>query len=413
MLLFVLGTVQYIERDFFHSDESLAQPIIEIASVFSGTCLALGAAAFYRARLRLRMPYLLLLGTLLVAIASSMRSWYPLFSFTRGVLLVMISASSVVLLQTYGLGAVLRSVMNAYVVFIIIGLVVGLAFPDNFPLLLRDPGEGMLRARLHLFKLHPIALADSCVISLIMSVLLAGRWVRVCRAVFLACLFLTVARASIILGLPLDLAAEWLFAGHLLRTIKRLSVVRRLGTTIVFCLVTLVVLRSDWSTAIEIRSTVSRLVDATVENVELSGRTVLWSTLIDDLSFDNVYGYGVNGARYYLRSVNPRFSHSHNSALETIYMAGFAGLVVTIAALGMTFAACFSRWRSPEMRVITLALCYIISAGMMNPSWYDTSSLIALSIISSGPWLFMPMSGIHRLASYRRLNFARGVPQRA
>jgi O-antigen ligase len=108
--------------------------------------------------------------------------------------------------------------------------------------------------------------------------------------------------------------------------------------------------------------------------------------LINDLSMENMYGYGVGGARYYLRTVNPWFSHSHNSALETIYMSGYLGLLGMSAAGICGLIACLAHWRYASARVLATAGIYVIAAGMMNPSWYDTSSLIVLSILCSCSW---------------------------
>jgi O-antigen ligase len=125
----------------------------------------------------------------------------------------------------------------------------------------------------------------------------------------------------------------------------------------------------------------------------LNGRTSLWGMLIADLSFDNIFGYGVGGARYYLRTLNPWFSHSHNSALETIYTAGYLGLSVMVGAFVWSLIACAKRWRNPSERMLAVGLFYILATGMMNPSWYETSSLIALTIACCGPWVLMRREG--------------------
>jgi O-antigen ligase len=118
----------------------------------------------------------------------------------------------------------------------------------------------------------------------------------------------------------------------------------------------------------------------------LSGRTTLWSSLIADLSPQNIWGYGVGGARHYLRTVNPWFSHSHNSALETIYMSGYLGLLATVGAVGISLFNCLARWDILNARVFACTASYILAVGMMNPSWYDASSLIMFSMLCSVPW---------------------------
>jgi O-antigen ligase len=387
MVLFALGTVHYVERDVFHGDESLLQPLIELTSVAIATCISFGAFFYHRPKLALKPPYLLLLGTLVLSLASSARSWDPLFSFVRGSLILAISTSTVLLLQVFGFKAIVRSVVNSYVILIFLGILLGLVAPDEFPLSLRDPGQETLRARLHLFKIHPIALADNCAVCLLFSVVLSGRWIRFCRFLLVTVLLLTVSRASIILSLPLYAAAEFLIAGRLTDGIKRVIGLAAVSVVLLAMAVGTVTLVSGWSTVEGVSDTISHVIDAT-RDATLNGRTTFWSVLIDDLSLDNLYGYGVGGARYYLRTVNPYFSHSHNSALETIYMAGYVGLAMVLVALIASLAACVGSRENPAARVTAVALIYIVSAGMMNPSWYETSSVIALSIACSSPWIF-------------------------
>ncbi len=375
----VLGTAKYVERDVFHADDSQAQAIIEIGSIALGACLALAVAVYYRIRISLRAPSVLLFGSLFLTLSSSFRSWDPMFSLTRGGLLLLISASTILLLQTYGLKPCIRSLLNGYCLLIAFGVLAGIFNQDELPLLLHDPGDETGRARLHLFRIHPIALADDCAICLILSVLLTGRWMRVLRLVFITCLLLTVARASIIFGLLLYFAAEFLAAPNLLKGVGRLGSVGVVGIVCLAVVLAVIVIGADWSAVEELSGDVSHIAGASWDGT-LNGRTAFWSLLISDLSQDNLYGYGVGGARYYLRSVNPRFSHSHNSALETIYMSGYMGLAMMIAALSGVLFECFIHRRNATARVILAVALYVIAAGMMNPSWYETSSLVALSM---------------------------------
>ncbi len=386
MLLFVLGTAKYVERDDFHADDSVAQSVIEVSAVVLGTILAFSSTVRWRTKLSIQAPYLLFLGSLALAVVFSFRSWDPLFSVAKGVLLMMISASTVALLNRYGALSVIRSVVNASVILIGFGVVAGLVAPGQFPLLLHDPGEEALRARLHLFKIHPIAMADTSAICLIASVALNGRWIRVCRFILLLCLLFTVARASIIVGLPLYAAARVLSEKNLTFRLRRLGVIFATFLLAIAAVVGITTLTLGWSEVQDNGDVLLRITNATLENLTLSGRTTLWSSLIADLSPQNIWGYGVGGARHYLRTVNPWFSHSHNSALETIYMSGYLGLLATVGAVGVALHNCLARWEIPNARVFACTASYILAVGMMNPSWYDASSLIMFSMLCSVPW---------------------------
>jgi len=385
-LLLVLGTARYVTRDDFHEDESIVQPIIEITSVLLGACVALACVIRYRVKVAFRPPYLLLLTVLTLAVVFSIRSWNPLLSFARGGLLILISLSAGVLLQTYGLRPLLRQLLNAYIALIVFGVLMSFIFPEEFPLMVVDSGEEAVRARLHLFKIHPIALADDFALCLITSVMLSGRWVRVCRFVLLACLLLTVGRASIILGLPIYVAAEVVSRRDLSAAVRRLGLMAVVSVGIVLAVISGSILISGLLGPSEVASAIGRIVDATRDNQTLSGRTTLWTTLVGDLSLENFLGYGVSGARYYLKTLTPSLRHSHNSALETIYMSGYPGLGIALAAVAAALAACLRQWRSLSARVLTVACLYVLAAGMMNPSWYDTGSLMALSILCSYSW---------------------------
>lgn len=382
VLLLVIGAAKYVQRDAFHEDDSILQPVVEITAVVLATCLALGAAFLRRIRPAFAWPYLLLLLTFLLAIVFSSRSWDPSLSLVRGVLLVMNSISLVALFRIYGLRPLLACVLNSYITLIALGVALAALFPDAFPLFLHDPGEEAVRSRLHLFRIHPIALADDCAICLVMSAMFTGRWMRFARIIFAACLILTVTRASIAFGLPLYLAAELALAGRL-----RLTTARVMGFLIFIPAmvgVGLLFAYSDLAIVDEIRTSFDHVMDATVNNYTLNGRTSLWTMLIDDLSFGNFYGYGVGGARYYLRTVNPWFGQSHNSLLETVYTAGYAGAALEVAALLGALFRLASRWRTPDARVLAVTLSYVIAAGMMNPSWYETSSIVVISVTCAG-----------------------------
>ena len=351
-----------------------------------GACLALGAAFYYHTRIVLRPPYVLLLSTLALALAFSPRSWDPWLSVTRGALLLMISISTIALLRTYGLRKLLYCVLNAYVLLILLGLFVGLAAPEQFPLLVHDSGEEAVRARLHLFKIHPIALADDCSICLLISVAFRGRWIRFCRLILAAGLLLTVTRASIILGFPLYIGAEILFEANLRKGFRPATAIGAIVFLPAVVGVGLIFAFSDWWPVEQIRTSVSHVVDATKDDVTLNGRTALWSILINNLSWDNFYGYGIDGARYYIRTVNLWAEHSHNSLLETIYASGYVGALLIVSGLAAALAGLIGKWNFPEARLLAVALAYVIAAGMMNPSWYETSSLVVISVACGGSW---------------------------
>ncbi len=385
VLLIVLGTAHYVARDDLHGDDSTLQPMIEIASTVLAGCVALGASIYYRTGLIVRAPYAFLIGTLIMATAFAVRSWDVRLSLVRGLLLALIVLSTAALLSTYGLRPVVRTLIGAYVVLLLFGLAAGIVAPDNYPLMLHDPGEEELRARLHIFKIHPIALADDCAICLILSVILVGRWARTCRTVLLGCLLLTVARAPIILGLGLYAAAEALTAGGFFKGAKRLGAVAIVVLALMI-LIAATAVAAGWTDLDELTATTVRLVDATRDNSTLTGRTPLWSTLISDLSLENFYGYGVAGARYYLRTLNTWASHSHNSLLESIYVAGYPGLLAMLVAMSGALASALLNWRSGGARVLAMAGLYVVGAGMMEPSWYDASSMIVLALLCSCPW---------------------------
>jgi O-antigen ligase len=313
------------------------------------------------------------------------RSWDPLMSAAHGGLTLMISVSTLVLLRIYGTRHLLYGLMNAYLSLIAIGVIAGLASPDDLPLLVRDPGQDALRTRLHIFRIHPIALADDCAICLVFSALYHGRAIRWRRAVLALALLLTMTRASIILGLPLYFLAESLTRTGLRTGVRRTRVVLVL-LVLLPAMVALGVLYtySDWGPVEQIRNGIAQMIDATHDNTTLNGRTPFWTILIDDLSLQNTYGYGVGGARYYLRTVNPWYGQAHNSVLESVYTVGYIGTGLLLIALAGGFYRFFRNRRDPDARVLMVTLAYVVAAGMMNPSWYETSSVIVISAACVG-----------------------------
>jgi O-antigen ligase len=384
-LLFVLGTARYVSRDSFHADDSTLQAVIELSSVLTGVGITIGAALFYRVKPLFRTGYVLLLLTFVLALVFSVRSWDPLLSVTRGALLVMLSLSAVWLVRLYGLESFVFRLLEAHLVLIAFGLCIGLADPTNFPLMLHDPGEEAVRSRLHLFQIHPIKLADDCATCLLLSVLFSGRWIRILRFVFGLCLLLTVTRASIIFGLPLYFVSKVIFRQNRRKGLNPTKVIWGLAAVPGIVALGLLLAYSSLEPIEELRTTVTHVFDATKDNVTLNGRTSLWQLLIADLSLDNIYGYGVGGARYYLRSVNPWFGQAHNSFLETIYSSGYIGALLIIAALATGLADCVRDWSRPQARAMAVTLAYLVAAGMMNPTWYEATALMVLAVACNRP----------------------------
>ncbi|GEM_PF-2224315 len=385
VFLIIFGTAKYVERDSFHQDESVLQSAVEVSFVTLGTCLAIAAAIYHRVVPRVHSAYFLVLLPLCLAVVFSFRSWDPTLSFGRGALLIMISASTVALLRTFGVRPLISSFITAYIILIGLGLLIATIAPNNFPLMLHDPGEEGLRLRLHILKIHPIALADTCATCLIVSAIFRGWWIRCFRVIFATCLILTVTRTSIVFGLPIYVAAEIVSIGWHRARFKPAHVIGVLILIPAMLGIGMIFAFSDWAPIDNFRADFLHVLDATESNSTLNGRTVLWAMLISDLSFENFYGYGVNGARYYLRTVNPWFGHSHNSILESIYIAGYAGAALTVFGLGWSFRRLVCERDLPDRRIFALTLCYIFVAGMMNPAWYETSSLIVISVVCAGP----------------------------
>lgn len=378
LLLFVLGTAKFVQRDPFHADDTTIQPVIEISSVTLGTCLTLAAALRRRTKVVLKLPAVLLLTTIALAVAFSLRSWDPWLSATRGALTLMIAVSLLSLVRIYGFEKLARCAIGAYFVMIVIGVAVGLALPDDYPLLVYDPGEETLRTRLHLLRIHPINLADDCAVCLLLSVLFRDRVIRILRMIVLTTLLMTVTRASIAIAIPLYIAAELLHSNFRAGIRRSTVIVTSFVLLPAVVAVALVLAFSDWTFVDQMRTAVARIVDATADNSTLNGRTDLWRSVIDDLSPSNIVGYGINGDRYYVRTISLWAEHSHNSVLETILSAGYLGALLIVAALTIAFTRLIRQWQSRPSRVIAAALLYVIVAGMMNPSWFDTSSLIVI-----------------------------------
>jgi hypothetical protein len=378
LVLFVLGTAKFVQRDPFHGDDTIVQPAIEVSSVTLGTCLTIAAAIRRRTKVVLKLPAVLLLTTIGLAVAFSPRSWDPWLSATRGALTLMIVASLLLLVQTYGFEKLARCAIGAYFLMTMIGVAVVIALPEDYPLIVYEPGEETLRSRLHLLRIHPITLADDYAICLLLSVLFRGGAIRIFRVIAIAGLLMTVSRSSIAMAIPLYIAAELLFA-NLRAGLRRGAVVT---TTLVLLPaavgVVLMFAFSDWAFIDQIRTGVERIVDVTSDDATLNGRTDLWRAVIRDLSPVNIFGYGMDGDRYYVRTISLWAEHSHNSVLESILSAGYLGALSIVAALTIVTIRLSKEWQSPSSRVLSVTLLYVIAVGMMNTSWFDASSLIVI-----------------------------------
>jgi hypothetical protein len=292
----------------------------------------------------------------LIALFSSVRSFWPPLSIVKGCLFCLVLLLAELLCNTFSPAAILRATYYGVIGVFTAAILVGIAFPDIYPLTAIGESD---RQRLALFTYTHGDFAYMTGLAFFIGRLPAIR----ARWYFQAFLVgLTVASGSractsalIVIWVVIKLCGARTFplrisaagaAAVMIALVLENSGLSGLGASIHNSLQTFygsdVVEQSPW---------------------ELSGRVELWQGAVGTLQNCALLGFGFDGAREQLLRILPWAGEAHNGFLELFLAAGGAGLLSFLAGCISAIRSSFKSKTGRSALAIYCLLVIVASTG--------------------------------------------------
>jgi O-Antigen ligase len=350
------------------ADYDYTQAIIKV------TCLALGfAAAAYGLSLhgfrgRLGKDDLLIGGFVAISIAFSWRSWNFNLSVVHALCYLVVIFNTRVALEIAGVRETFATLYRVLCLIMVAGIVAAIVWPQQYQLL-SFLGYDLARQRLSLFHIFPIEVADLMVLNLIVGMFLKMRHRLMWQLACLVALLCTASRASVACGLAVLILAgfqstqssgKW---RNLLRACTVLGALALVGWFIIDPTSLVNTLFPTADTGV--------LMAKTVDDGSLNGRFPLWMKVIDNMSIDNLMGYGFYGYRKWVFDLSGWAAHAHNSILDGILTGGYVGAILLTSYVTMGLVRARKGVQPVPPAMCRCLILYIVVAGMIGPEWLD------------------------------------------
>ena len=382
MLLYAISMMKFYIRDPLSSQKG-PQGVIEVLLV-TGASVAL-VPALRALRYRLFVPpvakVFLIFGGL--AAISSIFSYDPILSFVKSLSLLLVCGIAVTASSAFGPARVLRSFFYAVILVLAAGLIYKLA--SARPWFVIDSYSG--RARLWLFELTPMPLADLCALTLLTSFVLPNRPSIYLQMLPFAVNIATAVRASSLL-LILVLV---IWAAAIRSTFRVVLIYSFLG---------FLATATIWAGLQQPHQSLGlgRIAESLYGNQfdrdlsTFSGRTEVWKVAEPLISESLILGYGIDGFRdVLLKQTSWPAGNAHNSLLELLLTGGLpATLVVLFGWAGSARRAWLSGKR---LRLRTLGIYgYMVLFGITAPNVTETQCVGMFLIITIDALLYAQFS---------------------
>jgi O-antigen ligase len=394
-LLYALSLHKYVSRDPLSMQTGI-QGVLEFAlQVGAFVCVFLAAR-------RARRQYaassaILCFGAYgIFALASSWRSFNPPLSLTKASLLFAVLAIGYLTSQLGLETRLFQSIYWTYTASLAVGLVLGVVFPDHFPLWSIDDFTG--RTRLSVFGTFPGTMGETAAYLILLAPLLFRRPHWVSRLFLFAMNFLAGGKMSTVI-LVLLLAVEYCCKIRTGRSWRAVALVGCSSIAVCGCLYVTLVRGVDLSQWLSRSSELVYGHDVAGEAVSLDGRLDLWTGSLTMLIENPVLGYGFDGARQALMRIASWSGQSHNGILELGLAGGVLSVGIFLLGLAGVFRACLSS--APDLRRRSLLVfAYLIAISFTGitfnfPSYFGILVLTLLlyrSVQSTEQSVFSPLA---------------------
>jgi hypothetical protein len=297
----------------------------------------------------------------LIAMVSSVRSFWPLLSIVQGCLFCLVLLLAELLCNTFSSAAILRATYYGIVGVFIVAILIGIALPDTYPLTVIEESG---RQRLALFTYTHGDFACMTGLGVFIGRLPAVR----ARWYFQAFLVgLTVASGSrantcalIVIWAAIQLCRARDFR-------LRIGIAAAGAGAVVLCLLLACNGYSGFGAAIH-RSLQAFYGSDVIEQSpwELDGRVGLWKGATGLFNNSALLGFGFSGARDQLIRILPWSGQAHNGFLELLLAGGGVALISFLAAW---ISAIRSSFKSSTGRSALAIYCFLLIVAGTGPSF--------------------------------------------
>ena len=274
-----------------------------------------------------------------------------------------------------------QSIYWCYTTSLVIGLIIGAALPNIFPLWQTNDYDG--RTRLSVFHTFPGSVGETAAYLVLLEPLLFKRSHWISR------LFLVVmnifACAKLSTGvLLLLLAMEFLSKAPLARLWRVTAAACCISLAIIAAATLYSGFTHNGAQDAALAKGLGALYghDVADEATSVDGRSVVWQASIDLIAQEPLLGYGFDGTRGALVKVASWSGQSHNNYLEFALIGGIPGLALFLMGVACVLRACLNS--PPNLRRRTLPvianMMIIAMTGItfISPSYFGLLILLLL-----------------------------------
>jgi O-antigen ligase/polysaccharide polymerase Wzy-like membrane protein len=377
MFLYAVSLIKFFDRNPLSSQVGPQGPI-ELALVVI-IILTLMLAVWRHDRIMVVTPSAKAFAAFgVIAVASSVFSFYPLLSVAKGLSFVLVCMIAIMASSAFGSARVIKHLYYSITIILAIQLLVKLA--GGGPLLDIDDYSG--RARLALFGLHPTLLGELSATTLLSSFLLPKKPPLYCQVFLFAMNIVADSRTGCTL-LVVVLLAIWLAS---VRPNPRFVVLLCCCLGSLLALVLWIGMQTNYRLPVDIGLIARPLYGDTVATdiPTLNGRTDVWEAAAPVVAHSTFLGYGLGGSRDVLvnkTSWNWVAGDAHNALIDLILAGGFPAVLIFL--LGWAGAARRAwRLRGP-LHIGALAIyAYIAGFGIVAPNLTNLQGLSPFLIIT-------------------------------
>jgi O-antigen ligase len=374
-LLYAISMHKFAMRDGLSSNTGI-QGIIESLSITGAFVCIFTATRKARRQHTTSITALCFAMFGIFALCSSWRSFNPSLSFVKGVLFLVVLATGYLANQTGLAQRYFRSIYWSYTGLLVVGLVVGLMFPEHYPLL--SVGDYTGKHRLSVFDTFSGTMGEDVALLLLLVPLIRAR-VSTVSQVFLFLMVVFAGGKTPTVLLCVLLLVRFVYGLRQWRSWRTVVVI--LGVAGVVAFTTQLLLGSGGQDSAFARPAAWLYGTHVAGEVgTLDGRVALWIASLDLLQSGQALGYGFEGARQAMINVASWSGNSHNGYLELALSGGLVGFVFFLVGLLFVGRDCYLA-RFPVRLNAALALSSILITDLIGPSFSFPSAFGMLVLL--------------------------------
>jgi O-antigen ligase len=369
---YVLSAVKFSNRDPLSTQTGM-QAYLEIGLVAVSLITAVALAGRRGERPRPSAPALGFGAFAVLAMLSSVFSYWPALSIIKASMLLAILATTVLLCASRPPAEILRNFYWSALAVVVLGI--GLKLFSGQPLFDVDEYSG--RLRFTVFAWHWGSLADFVALAALVGRLIPKRPPWPCQLLLISVNLATCARTSNVTLILIMIAASLWAAGMTVRTVAAVASAAAAAALIAWIVVT---------TNVPVDRIPFERFYGDKMNLEeittLNGRTGVWEESQSLVRSSLIFGYGLEGTRAAILREFEWAGHVHNAYLELLLSGGLAGLLVFVIGWGSAIVRGVQTTSPAKPHIVGLYV-YMIFCGLTDPNLTLLQCLPVFLIVSA------------------------------